>query len=81
MWKIFKFTFWSDLDIQANCWILAQISIILTMRKHAMKVREVSFAADCQTKVVKCDCAANKKIEVKITVLPFGCILINIVHW
>ena len=46
-----------------------------------MKVREVSFAADCQTKVVKCDCAANKKIEVKITVLPFGYILINSVHW
>ena len=31
-------------------------------------------------KIVKRDYAAKEKFEVKITVLPFGCILINIVH-
>ena len=36
---------------------------------------EVSFAVDCQTKIVKCDCAANENFEVTITVLSFGCVL------
>ena len=45
-----------------------------------MKIWEVSSAVDCQTKIVKCDYAAKKTFEVKITVLPFGCILIT-VHW
>lgn len=34
MQNIFKFTFWNNLDILGNCWILAEISIILTRRKH-----------------------------------------------
>ena len=51
------------------------------MRKHAMKIWEVSFTVDCQTKIVKCDYTAKKKnFEGKITVLPFSCILINKMH-
>ena len=46
-----------------------------------MKVSEVSFTVDYQTKIVKCDCATKENFEVKITVIPFGCILINKVHW
>ena len=34
-----------------------------------------SFAIDCQTKIVKCDYTAKENFEVKVTVLPFGCIL------
>ena len=45
-----------------------------------MKVWEVSFAVDRQTKIVKCDCAVKKKIEVKITVRPSGHILMNKEH-
>ena len=32
-------------------------------------------------KIVKCDYAAKKYFEVNITVLPFGCILLNKMHW
>ena len=31
-------------------------------------------------KIVKCDCAAKEYFEVKTTVFPFGCILIDKVH-
>ena len=79
--KIFRFTFWSDFDIEVNCWILAYISIILTTRKHATKIWEVSLAVYCQTKIVKCGYAGKGNFEVKIIVLPVDCILINKVHW
>ena len=79
--EIFKFTYWRDLYISVNCWISAKINIILTTNKHATKIREVSFAVGCQTNIVKCDYAAKEKFEVKITVLPFSCILIKKVYW
>ena len=46
-----------------------------------MKVWEVSLAVDCQTKIVKCGCAAKENFEVTVIVLTFGCILINKMHW
>ena len=55
--------------------------IAIFKRKHAMEVSEVSLVVDCQTKIVKCDCAVKENFEVKIIVLTFGCILINKVHW
>ena len=51
------------------------------MRKHATKIWEVSLTVDYQTKIVKCRYAAEKYFEVKIIVLPIGCILINKVYW
>ena len=55
--------------------------MILTTRKHATIIYEVSFAVDCQTKIVKCSYSAKENFEVKIILLPVGCILINKVHW
>ena len=55
--------------------------IAIFKRKHAMEVSKVSLVVDCQTKIVKCDCAAKENFEVKIIVLTFGCILINKVYW
>ena len=37
-----------------------------------MKVCEVSFAVDCQTKIVKYGYTAKEKYEVKIIVLSFS---------
>ena len=48
--------------------------------KHAMNIKkiwEVSFAVDCQMKIFECDYAAKEYFEVKATVFPFSCILIN----
>ena len=47
------------------------------MRKHATKIWEVSFAVEWQKKTVKCYYATKENFEMKIIVLPFGCILIN----
>ena len=41
---------------------------------------EVSFAVDCQKKILKCDYAAKENYEVKVIVLTLGFILINKVH-
>ena len=42
---------------------------------------EVSFAADCEMKIVKTDYAAKEYFDRKTTVFPFGRILVNRVHW
>ena len=46
-----------------------------------LTTKKLSLTVDCQTKIVKCDCAAKENFEVKIIVLTFGCILINKVNW
>ena len=81
--KIFKFMFWSDLEILVNNRILAKISIIVTTRRYSTNIWKDFVAADCQTKTVECDYAVieNLNFDVTIMIFPLHCTLIINIHW
>ena len=48
------------LSLIAGFW--HKLSILSTTREHATKISEVSFAADCQTNIVKCGLCCKRKL-------------------
>ena len=45
-----------------------------------MEIQEVSDIVHCQTKIMECSLARKENTEVRTTILPFGCMVINKIH-